>query len=203
MKTIIITTAIVLASVIGINKNTYAATTNKDAVVSTTLTDIKSISKIEVYGNVELYVSDGPADQVKVYNQYYKESALIQDQKGVLRISSYGAQKLVVWVTASDLRSLAIYDNAEVRSFGKLSAIELNVALYNNASAQLDMDAFSASITLNDHAKANLTGNVEEGELKYSKTSFLNTTNLAAVKVTKTISVTADKNNTPDDLVSL
>jgi hypothetical protein len=184
MKTIIITTAILLVTVLGINRSAYAET-SKDDQAYTVLTEKSAINKIEVYGNVELYVSDGATDQVKVYNRYYKENAVVQNQNGTLRITSYKTEKLVVWVTASDLRSLAVYDNAIVKSFGKLSAIDIDVQLYNTASAQLDLDAFQASITLNDNAKATLAGNINQGALKYNHTSVLNTTNLLTGNVIK------------------
>ena len=101
MKTTFLTifTALVLAT--GIANTTYASTTKNQEF--TVLTDISAINKIEVYGNVQLFISDGSADQVKVYNKYYGESALVQSRNGVLRISSYKAEKLVVWVTAADL----------------------------------------------------------------------------------------------------
>lgn len=178
MKTLILTSAIVLASVLGINKTTYAATSNKDEV--TTVTEVNRINKIEVHGNVQLFVSNGESDQVKVYNRYYSESALVQNKNGVLCISSYKEQKLVVWVTVSDLRDLSVYDNAEVNSFGKLSAIDLDVKLYNTATAHLNIDAYQASIVLNDHAKADVSGSIFEVEFQHDHSSTLNTTELAA-----------------------
>ena len=178
MKTIFLTTAILLATVIGINNTVTAAPQDTDQTY-TILTETGAINKIEVYGNVELYVSDGDTDNIKVYNSYYKESAMVQNQNGTLRISSYKNEKLVVWVTANDLRSLSAYDNAQVKSFGKLSAIELDVKLFNNASAKLDMDAFQASVTLNDNARACLAGNVNSCELKYDLPANINTGSLA------------------------
>ncbi|HEY5391886.1 MAG TPA: hypothetical protein VIJ57_07220 [Hanamia sp.] len=85
MKTQIITlfTALVLSA--GIAKTTYAATAKKEN--ATVLTGVAAISKIEVHGNVEVYISDGATDQVKVYNKYYAESALVQSANGVLRIT--------------------------------------------------------------------------------------------------------------------
>src|ERR1700712_3950714 len=104
MKTKIFSFVTIAAIVLGIGNNTFAATKDSAAKnnneVSTVLTNVSKINKIEVRGNVELFVSDGANDQVKVYNRYYSESALVQSQKGVLRITSYSAQKLVVWVTA-------------------------------------------------------------------------------------------------------
>jgi phage gp45-like len=185
MKTIILTIALFTATILGTTKTTFAADKNTDKS-TTVLTEVSNISAIEIRGNVELYVSNGTTDQVKVYNQYYSDNAMVQDEKGVLRIASYSAQKLTVWVTANQLQKLSVYDNATVKSFGKLSAINLDVQLYNNASAQLDVDAFDAAITLNNNAKANLSGNVTEGTIKYEQASLLNTTNLKAAHMVKT-----------------
>lgn len=186
MKTTILTIAIAVATVFGISQSTYAATTGSSET-STMLTDVSSINSIEVHGNVELYLSDGNTDQVKVYNNYYAENAMVQDQNGVLRITSYTTEKLVVWVTASELSKLSVYDNAEVKSFGKLSAIDLEVELSDNATATLDVDAYAAKITLNDRAKANLTGSVTEGKLQYTRSSSLNTTDFAVAHVVKQV----------------
>jgi len=184
MKTQIITifTALVLSTGIAKAANVTAPVTN---AAYTVLTDISAINKIEVYGNVELYISDGSADQVKVYNKYYTESALVQSRNGVLRISSYKAQKLVVWVTANDLRSIAAYDNAEVKSFGDISKIEFNVDLHNNASAKLNLDAFSANVTVSDHAKADLTGTATEFTLNHNVASSVNNYNFKAEHYTE------------------
>src|ERR1700761_3600300 len=151
MKTKFITLATIASLILGIGTTTFAADKDsaaKNNEVSTVLTNVSRITKIEVRGNVQLFVSDNEADQVKVYNKYYQESALVQNQNGVLRISSYTDQKLVVWVKASDLRAITAYDNAEVKSFGTLSPIELTVSLHNNASAQLNLDAYSANVTV-------------------------------------------------------
>lgn len=177
MKTTIITIATIVSLALGTTK---AATVNvADDSAATVLTDVNNISKIEVRGNVELYVSDGSSDQVKVYNRYYAESALVQNQKGVLRIASYNAKKLVVWVKAADLRSIEVYDNATVKSFGTLAPISLDVKLHNAASAKLDLASYSANISVDDNAKADLSGNVSEYELNYAQATSVNYANLA------------------------
>ncbi|MGZ3751732.1 MAG: GIN domain-containing protein, partial [Mucilaginibacter sp.] len=191
MKTRILSFVTIAAIVLGISSNTFAATKNDSAVknneVSTVLTNVSKIDKIEIRGNVELFVTDGSNDQVKVYNRYYSESALVQSQKGVLRITSYSAQKLVVWVTANELSAITAYDDAEVRSFGKLSSIEMDITLHNNAYAKLDMGGYSANITLNDRAKADLTGNVNECNLNYTRSASVNSTNFVADHITRNI----------------
>lgn len=159
MKTRILSIILLFAVIAGFSKSTYAATINADY---TLLKEIKAVNKIEVRGNVELFISDSPVEQVKVYNKYYSENALVQYSNGTLRITSYNAEKLIVWVSTDDLRAVTAYDNAEVRSFGQLSKIEFDVDLHNNASANLNLDAYTANIKLNDRAKAELSGTATE-----------------------------------------
>jgi Putative auto-transporter adhesin, head GIN domain len=136
---------------------------------ATLLKETAAISKIEVRGNVELYISDAPSDQIKVYNKYYSESALVQSKNGVLRIASYTNEKLIVWVSSSDLRSVSMYDNSTLKSFGHLSKIEFNVDLHNQAEANLNLDAFAATLTVKDNAKVSMNGATQELSLNYDK----------------------------------
>jgi hypothetical protein len=185
MKKSILTLAIAIVTVLGVNQSAFAG--NKDREAVTVLTEISNINKIEVHGNVELYLSDGTTDQVKVYNKYYSENALVQNKNGVLTISSYKAEKLVVWVTVNNLFSLSVYDNAQVKSFGKLSALELSVNLYNNASAQLSMDAYAVNVKVYDRAKADIEGTTAEANLNCDYSAFLNVSNLNSEHMVKKI----------------
>ena len=202
MKTRILTLVTVAAMVLGIG-TAALADGNKDSAnnheVSTVLNNVSKISKIEVRGNVELYVTDGADDQVKVYNRYYSESALIQNNNGTLRISSFSDQKLVVWVKAEQLSSIAAYDNAEVKSFGKISPLEMEVTLHDNAYAKLDVDGYSMNVTVNNRAKADLSGSVNQCNLKYDRSAYVNSTNFAAAHITRTV----DGNVKNEDLVIL
>jgi hypothetical protein len=182
MKTKFLSIIVLAAAALSFTTPAHAATAK--SATYTILTDVSHINKIEIYGNVEMYVSDGAIDQVKVYDKYYSESALVQNKNGVLRISSYKNQKLVVWVTAADLRSISAYDNAEVKSFGNLSKIEFDVDLHNNASAKLNLDAFSANVTLTDHAKAALSGNAEQFSLNHNQASSMNKANFTVARFT-------------------
>jgi hypothetical protein len=158
MKTKIL--SLIAMFTIALGQATYASSSTIDAF--TVVNDISTINKIEVHGNVELYISDATHDQVKVYNKYYAERTLVQSKNGVLSIASYTNEKLVVWVSAADLRSVSVFDNSTVTSFGKLSKIEFNVDLHNNATAALNLDAYSTTLTVKDHATASLKGTTEE-----------------------------------------
>ncbi|MBS1524969.1 MAG: DUF2807 domain-containing protein [Bacteroidetes bacterium] len=159
MKTKILSFAVLIAVLTGSAQITEAATANSNYTV---LNDIKAINKIEVHGNVQLFISDSPANQVTVYNKYYSENALVQNRNGVLRISSYGAEKLIVWVSSESLQSVSAYDNADIRSFGDVAKIEFNIDLHNRATAELKFNAFSVNVTLRDNASAQFSGRVEE-----------------------------------------
>ena len=199
MKTKILSIILLFVAIAGFSKSTYAGTSNADY---TLLKEIKAVNKIEVRGNVELFISDSPVEQVKVYNKYYSENALVQYSNGTLRITSYNAEKLIVWVSTDDLRAVTAYDNAEVRSFGKLSKIEFNVELHNNASANLNLDAYSANVKLSDHAKAELSGNATEFGLTANGNSTVVKNDFKAEYATdnKINNVTAANN---DDLIIL
>ncbi|MFD1255598.1 GIN domain-containing protein [Mucilaginibacter terrae] len=182
MKTQFLTLITLVALVIS-TSNTAFATTHTEDKNAIVLTEAANFSKIEVRGNVEVFISDGVTDQVKVYNKYYSESAMVQNRNGVLRIASYKNEKLVVWITVSDLRSLTAYDNAEIKTFGKLSAINLDLNLYNNATAKLDVNMFTANININDRAKADIKGDVQECYLTHDRSATVNSTALKTGKM--------------------
>ena len=184
MKTQLLTLITLVTLAVSTSNIANAATTadDKNAIVLTDATST-NINKIEVRGNVELYLSDGTVNEVKVYNKYYSESALVQNQNGVLRISSYKNEKLIVWITVNDLRSITAYDNAEIKSFGKLSAIDMNVNLYGNASAKLDVNMFTATISVNDRAKADIKGDVTNCYLTHDRSATVNSAALATNKM--------------------
>jgi hypothetical protein len=196
MKTQIIT--LITALTLGAGTVTTQASPEKNEN-ATVLTGISAINKIEVLGNVTLYISDGAKDQVKVYNKYYSERALVQSSNGVLRITSYNAEKLVVWVTAADLRAISAYDNAEVKSFGNLSKIEFEVDLHNNATATLSIDAFSANVTVADQAKVDMSGTVDEYALKYNRAENVSTNGLIAKHAEKTLTPVVATNKAKKD----
>ncbi len=192
--------ATILTLIAAVILTATAATTKATAATTTepiTLTGIKSISKIEARGNVEVYITNGTKDGVKVYDTaYYASNALVQVEEGTLRITNYDkTKKLLVEVTVTDLRNVTAYDNAVIKS-DKLAMVDLSVDLYNNAYAGLQLDNYAASINVNDQAKADLSGDVMEYSLIYSYGSTVNRTELAATNGTKN-RVAAPERRTP------
>lgn len=182
MKKTILTAAIAISALLGITGAASAAIVSQTEV-STMVPNVSRISQLEVHGNVKVYLTTGNEDRVKVYDNYYANDALVQEQNGVLRITSYNADQLVVWVTVSDLSKLSVFDNAEVATFNKFSTIDLVVNIHDKASAQLDMDASDAVIALHDCAKADVSGTIENATLFHARSASLNTTNLEAANL--------------------
>jgi len=181
MKTRIITLITLLTVVLGISVSSAATLKNDDGIQTPVVVATNNINKIEASGNVEVYVTSGDKDQVKVYDKYYANNAFVQDKDGVLRIASYNTERLVILVTVTDLRAITANDNAIVKSYGKLSLIDFNLVLNNRASAQLNISAVAAKVTLNQRATADISGSVMDYESAYSQSSTLNKTNLTAI----------------------
>lgn len=178
MKTKILTLIALVALTITTTSATFANAKTTNGV--TTLKEVSKITSIEAHGNVEVYITSGDKDGVKVYDSYYDQNALVQNADGVLRVASYKTDKLVIMVTVTDLRAISASDNAIIKSYGRLSSIDLGVELNNNATAQLNIDALAARFNVNDHAKADISGSIEDYELAYSRSSSVNRTYLVA-----------------------
>ncbi len=178
MKTNILTLIAVATLGLTTTSATFAKTADSNYV--TVLNNAAKINSIEANGNVEVYIVSGAKDGVKVFDSYYDQNALVQTENGVLRVTSYKNEKLVVEVSVTDLRSITATGNAVVKADGKLSAIELNVDLSDNALAQLNINALSAKFNVADRAKADISGTIEDYELNYSRSSSVNRTDLTA-----------------------
>jgi hypothetical protein len=192
---------VIAIAVIALGSVSIASAKSNDTTI--TLSTIGAFTKIEAHGNVEVIVSTGSKNAVTVHNDYYAENALVQTENGVLRITSYKAEKLMVYVTAKDLQSILAFDNAVVKSDGKLALISLDVTLNNTAYASLNLDNYAADITVNDQAKADLTGNVTEYNLNYSYSSSVNRYGLVADNATEVVSTpySAPKHKHHSDII--
>jgi hypothetical protein len=72
-----------------------------------------------------------------------------------------------------------------------LSAIELDVHLYDNASARLNMDAYIINMKLHGRAKADLSGSAFETNLNCDCSSTLNYAALNSEHLNKTVNYEA------------
>lgn len=152
--------AVALASLV-LTSSAFAATPIKPNQV-TVLNQVKNISKIEVKGNVEVILVQAPVESVKVYDSYYAKNALVQQQNGVLRISSFQKETLTVAVYVRNLASIEAADNASITTLGKVNFLSLDVVLTGKAKADLNASTVSLTTVVKDNATLNLSGYTTE-----------------------------------------
>ena len=168
----------VLAFVVIIISSSKKVKAADKAVVVTELKDVKQINRIVAMGNVEVFITQGIEEGLKVYDKYYAKNALVQWEAGELRISSFDRKKLTVAVTVNSLSSIEASGDAFVRTMNELSAINLDIQLKDNATARLEAKALSISSSLEGGSKLELSGESENqhlalrGAAQYEATRF-------------------------------
>jgi len=155
LKMMALTVTAFVVIIISSSKKTKAA---EKKVVVTELKDVRNIHKISVMGNVELYLTQGTEENLKVYNNYYSRNALVQWENGELRISSFEKEKLTVHITVANLSSLEASGESRVETTNELSAIDLDIQLKDNATAAVQAKAINVSSTLTGQARLDLAG---------------------------------------------
>lgn len=141
----------------------FASTTEPNNTnVVTVLNQVKNINKLVVNGNVEVFLIQAPTESVKVYDSYYSKNALVQEEQGVLRISSFEKQTLKVAVYVNNLSTIQVSDNASVKTFGKVNFLSLDVILKDKASADITANTISLFTSVKDSANLSLSGNTED-----------------------------------------
>ncbi|MDQ7947213.1 MAG: DUF2807 domain-containing protein [Pedobacter sp.] len=147
----ILTTTIILGT-------TAATTFAEDGKKETMLSEVKKVNKINVSGNVELILVQSSDERVKIYDEYYAKNALVQQEAGELRISSYNKETLTVVVYVSNLTEISASANASIRTAGKFNALSLVVNLKDQASANLNTNTVDLSSNVAGLAKLTLAG---------------------------------------------
>ncbi|MBU2374996.1 MAG: DUF2807 domain-containing protein, partial [Bacteroidetes bacterium] len=146
----------------------------------TVLNEKTPIYNIFAKGNVRVFISQGEEQEIKVGNNYYAQNALTQVEGGTLRISSFEKEKLTVWVTVKDLRSIEAYDHALVYSLNQFRAIDFKVTLGNQAVAVLDVQAFDLTTDISDTSRLKLKGSTEFHQIVAHNSSNIDVTKFAA-----------------------
>lgn len=144
-------TAVVLTSA-------SAAVKAADNNTVTVLSEVKKVNKINVAGNVELILVQSADENVKVYDSYFSKNALVQQKGGELRISSFNKETLTVVVYVSNLSAITASGNANVKTFGKFSTINLDVVLKDQATAVLNTNTISLYSEVTGQSNLTLTG---------------------------------------------
>lgn len=151
----------------------FASTTNPSNNV-TVLTQVKNINKIVVSGNVEILLIQAPVESVRVYDSYYAKNALVQQQNGELRISSFEKQTLTVAVYVRELSTIELGDNSSVKTYGKVNFLSLDVILKDSAKADINANTINLTTSVKDNANLALSGSTTDHYAVLSASAKMN-----------------------------
>ena len=169
----------------------------------TVLNQVKNINKIVVSGNVEVLLIQAPIESVKVYDSYYAKNALVQQQEGELRISSFEKQTLTVAVYVRELSTIELRDNSSVKTYGKVNFLNLAVILKGSAKADIDANTINLTTTVKDNAKLELSGSTTDHYAVLSSNAKMNMDQFKAenISVNSITAAYAKVNNTKKQTV--
>lgn len=207
MKTAIKTLAIALTTILS---TTVASTVKADNNTVTVLSEVKKVNKINVSGNVEVILVQSPNESVKVYDNYYAKNALVQQQDGELRISSFNKETLTVVVYVSNLSSITASENAKVKTYGKFNTLSLDVNLKDSAVANLNTNTVNLNSNLSGQANLTLAGSTSAYTATMGSVAKVNldqfaaeTTNIQSQNVVMAKAATTNELPTSEDLFNL
>ena len=156
-----------------INSAAHADDFNKLANV-TSITAPKKINTIIVSGNVDLILIQDKNESVKVYDNYYANNALVQQEGSTLRISSFKSQKLTVVAHVNNLTDIQASEHAKVSTQGSFYLPTLNVTLKGQATANLTTHTATLFTEVYDGAKLAVAGTTEDYTALISRHAVLN-----------------------------
>lgn len=145
-----------------------------DDVKVTELSHVKHINKITITGNVEVYLTQGYAENLKVYDDYYAKNALVQWNNGELRISSYNKEKLVIGITVTNLNNIEASGDVIIRTMNKLSGINLDISLTGDAKATLEAQVVNLNSVVAGTSSLELSGDAETQSMSISGSARFN-----------------------------
>ena len=153
--------AAALATIILSTASISASATENYNTNYTNLTSVRNITKIKISGNVKLILVQDAKESVEVYDNYYTKNALVQQQNGELRISSFNTEALTVIAHVNNITDIEASNNASVKTSGNFNLLNLNVVLNDKATADLTANTVSLNTTVNGNSKLNLSGNTD------------------------------------------
>jgi osmotically-inducible protein OsmY len=175
----------VLAFVVIIITSSGKGKAAEKAVAPTEYKKVKNIFKIVVEGNVDLYITQGIEENLKVYD---RKQADVQLNNGVLQISSFRKERLAVAVTIKNLSAIEASGTAKVRSMNEISTVNLEIQLDGHADAKIEAQAISISSYLSGQAKLELSGESENQHLGLSGAAQYEASRFAAQTRSMTVS---------------
>lgn len=161
MKTSIKTLFAAALTTIILGTASVAANATENNSNYTNLTAVKNISKIKISGNVKLILVQDAKESVEVYDNYFAKNALVQQQNGELRISSFTKEPLTVIAHVNNISSIEASNISTVQTAGNFNLLDLNVVLNDAATADIKANTVNLITSINGTSSLALSGSTE------------------------------------------
>jgi hypothetical protein len=158
-----------------------AANANENNSNYTNITSVKNISKIKISGNVKLILVQDAKESVQVYDNYYAKNALVQQQDGELRISSFTKEPLTVIAHVNNLSTIEASNISSVKTAGNFNLLNLDVVLNDGATADIKANTVNLNTSINGASSLVLSGSTENYSAVLGALAKVNTNDFTAV----------------------
>lgn len=181
MKTSIKTLFAATLTTIILGTASIAAIANENNNNYTNITAVKNISKIKISGNVKLVLVQDATESIEIYDNYFAKNALVQQQNGELRISSFTATPLTVIAHVNNLSSIEASNISSVKTAGNFNLLNLDVVLNDNATADIKANTVNLNTSINGTSKLILSGTTESYNAVLGLVAKVNTNDFSAI----------------------
>ncbi|MFD2584819.1 GIN domain-containing protein [Pedobacter vanadiisoli] len=171
--------AAALATII-LGTASVAANANENNSNYTNITSVKNITKIKVSGNVKVILVQDAKESVQVYDNYYAKNALVQQQDGELRISSFTKEPLTVIAHVNNLSAIEASNISNVKTAGNFNLLNLDVVLNDGATADITANTVNLNTNINGASSLVLSGSTENYSAVLGAVAKVNTTDFTA-----------------------
>ncbi|RYD77252.1 MAG: hypothetical protein EOP55_09705 [Sphingobacteriales bacterium] len=161
MKNSIKTLFVAALTVVALSSATTKVNATEVNSSYTALTKVKNITKIAVSGNVKLILVQDGKESIEVFDKYYANNALVQQQGSELRISSFSKDALTVIAHVNNISSIEASNTSSVLTSGNFNLLNLNIVLKDKATATVNTNTVSLTTIINDGTSLNLLGTTE------------------------------------------
>lgn len=180
MKTSIKTLFAAALATIILSSASVAANANENNSNYTNITSVKNITKIKVSGNVKVILVQDAKESVQVYDNYYAKNALVQQQDGELRISSFTKKPLTIIAHVNNLTAIEASNISSVITAGNFNLLNLDVILNDGATADIKANTVNLNTNINGASSLVLSGSTENYSAVLGAVAKVNTNDFTA-----------------------
>jgi hypothetical protein len=151
-------TAVLFASSVA---TTFAA----DSAPLAKTTSVRNVNRIWVSGNVKVVLTQGDKESIKGSENYDASKTSVMSNGNTLYIQSMESQQVTLNITVKDLQRIEAYGQSEVITSNNFDVKNLQLFLYQSATAKIKTTATSLYTVVKEDAVLKLNGTAMESTM--------------------------------------